>query len=46
MIMKIMFEQLGTQLLSYFFLPFLEEERERKEWIEEQVRKLTKHIKY
>ena len=32
---KIMFEQFGVQLLSYFFHPFLQHEKERNEWIRE-----------
>ena len=41
-----MFEQFGIQLLSYFFQPFLQQEKERKEWIEKQVKILTKNINY
>lgn len=41
-----MFEQLGLYLLSYFFQPFLQQEKERKEWIEKQVKILTKNINY
>ena len=40
-----MFEQLGLYLLSYFFQPFLQQERERKIWIEKQVNILMKNIK-
>ena len=43
---KLMFEQFGINLLSYFFLPFLQQERDRKEWIEKQVKMLMKNIKY
>ena len=38
---QIMFENFGLFILSYFFLPFLKQERERKEWIEKQVKMLT-----
>ena len=41
-----MFEQLGLYLLSYLFQPFLQQERDRKEWIEKQVKMLTRNIKY
>jgi hypothetical protein len=41
-----MYYNYGLSLLSYFFLPFLEKERERKEWIEKQVRMIMKNIKY
>lgn len=41
-----MFEQLGLHLLSYFFQPFLQQEKERKEWIKKQVKILTKNIRY
>ena len=40
-----MFELLGTQLLSYIFSPFLQQEKERKIWIEKQVNMLMKNIK-
>ena len=40
-----MFKLLGTQLLSYIFSPFLQQERERKIWIEKQVNVLMKNIK-
>ena len=40
-----MFEQFGTQLLSYIFSPFLQQEREKKIWIEKQVNMLMKNIK-
>jgi hypothetical protein len=36
-----MIENLGLNLLSYFFLPFLQQEKERKEWIKKQVKMLT-----
>ena len=39
-------EQFGLQLLSYFFLPFLQQERDRKNWIEKQVKMLIKNIRY
>ena len=43
---NIMFEQFGIQLLSYIFLPFLQQEMDRKMWIEEQVKMLMKNINY
>jgi hypothetical protein len=43
---KLMIENLGLQLLSYIFLPFLQQERDRKMWIEEQVKMLMKNIRY
>ena len=42
---NIMFELLGIQLLSYIFSPFLQQEREKKIWIEKQVNMLMKNIK-
>ena len=41
-----MFEQLGLHLLSYIFQPFLQQERDKKEWIEKQVNMLMKNINY
>lgn len=41
-----MFEQLGLYLLSYFFQPFLQQEKEKKEWIKKQVKMLIKNIDY
>lgn len=35
----------GLSILSYFFLPFLQQERERKMWMKEQVRMLMKNLK-
>ena len=43
---KLMIENLGLNLLSYIFHPFLQEERDRKMWIEEQVKMLMKNINY
>jgi len=40
-----MFEQLGVNLLSYFFFPFLQQEIDRKNWIKEQVKLLTKNLR-
>ena len=40
-----MFENLGVHLLSYFFLPFLQQEMDRKMWIKKQVKLLTKNLK-
>lgn len=40
-----MFNLLGTQILSYIFSPFLQQEREKKIWIEKQVNMLMKNIK-
>ena len=40
-----MFEQFGVQLLSYYFFhPFLQQEGDRKKWMKERVRMLTRNI--
>jgi len=41
---KLMIENLGLNLLSFIFHPFLQQERERK--IKKQVRMLMKNIDY
>lgn len=30
-------ENCGLSILSYFFLPFLQQERDRKEWMKKQA---------
>ena len=35
-----------NKVLSYSFLPFLQQERDRKEWIKKQANILIKNVKY
>jgi hypothetical protein len=41
-----MFDTYSLSILSHFFHPFLQQERDRKVWIKKQVRMLMKNIDY